>query len=97
MPVRARGGGTELRQTQVYIDEHTLTQIAELTGGRYFRATDGAALRAIYAEIDRLEKARNVADHYQRYVEGFPVFVLLAFGLLLLEMTMTNTRLRTVP
>ena len=97
MPVRARGGGTELRQTQVYIDEHTLTQIAELTGGRYFRATDGAALRAIYAEIDRLEKARNVADHYQRYVEGFPVFVLAAFGLLLFEIAMVNTRLRTVP
>ena len=62
------------------IDEPTLEQIAQLTGGRYFRATDAAALRAIYAEIDRLEKAPNVAEHQQRYVELYPLVVALGAG-----------------
>ncbi len=81
----------------VYIDEQTLTQIAALTGGRYFRATDEAALHAIYAEIDRLEKTTTVAQHYQQYVDLFPILLLLALGLLILEVVLTNTRLRTLP
>jgi Ca-activated chloride channel family protein len=81
----------------VTIDEQTLEQVAELTGGRYFRATDAAALRSIYAEIDRLAKGPNVALHQQRYVELYPVVVALALMLLVLEMVLVNTRLRTVP
>lgn len=97
MPARTRSGAIEYRPAQVFIDEHSLGQIAALTGGRYFRATDRDALRAIYAEIDRLEKAPNVAEHYQRYIEAFPIVVLLGLGLLLLEIVLINTRLRTVP
>jgi Ca-activated chloride channel family protein len=81
----------------VTIDEATLEQIAQLTDGRYFRATDAAALRSIYAEIDRLEKARNVAEHHQRYVEVYPLAVALGLLLLVLEIVMVNTRLRTIP
>jgi Ca-activated chloride channel homolog len=97
MPVRARSGGLEYRPAQVFIDEHTLEQIAALTGGHYFRATDAEALRAIYAEIDRLETATNVAEHYQRYLEAFPLVLLAALALLVLEIVLVNTRLRTVP
>ena len=97
MPVPAPGGGVDYVKAQVAIDDTALEQIAQLTGGRYFRATDGAALRAIYGEIDRLETAPNVAEHHQRYVELFPLFVALALGLLLLEMLLVNTRLRKVP
>ena len=97
MPVPAPGGGVDYLKAQVTIDETTLEQIAQLTGGKYFRATDGAALRAIYAEIDRLETAPNVAEHHQRYIELYPLVVALALGLLLLEMLLVNTRLRTVP
>ena len=70
VPVDAGDAG-EARyvSSPVTIDEQTLQQIAELTGGRYFRATDAKALRSIYAEIDRLAKAPNVALHQQRYVE----------------------------
>ena len=83
--------------TQVFIDEYTLTEVAKLTNGRYFRAGDGAALQDIYAEIDRLEKTTNVAENYQQYAEGFPFALLVGLGLLLIEITLVNTRLRTIP
>jgi Ca-activated chloride channel family protein len=97
IPVRLHDGGMTLRRTQVFIDEYTLTQIARFTGGQYFRATDSATLQAIYAEIDRLEKTTTVAERYQQYVEGFPLYVMVALGFLLLEMVLVNTCWRTVP
>jgi Ca-activated chloride channel homolog len=97
MPVAAPDGGTEYLASEVTIDEATLEQMALLTGGKYFRATDAAALRAIYAEIDRLEKAPNVAEHQQRYVELYPLLVALVLLLLLFEIVMITTRLRAIP
>jgi Ca-activated chloride channel family protein len=97
MPTRARDGSINYAPTQVFIDEYTLERIADMTGGRYYRATDAAALRSIYGEIDRLEKARHVAESYQTYVDVFPAVVAAGLGLLLLEMLLVNTRLRTVP
>lgn len=96
-PVRNKEGGTYLKPTQVFIDEATLTSMAEVTGGQYFRATDGAALREIYAQIDALEKSTNVAEQYQRYIEGFPALLFAALALLLFEAVMVNTRLRALP
>ena len=97
LPVPRRDGGTELRPTQVYIDEHTLRQVAQLTGGKYFRATDSEALRSIYEEINRLEKTPTVVEQYQQYVEFFPPFLWLAMVLLVTEIVLTTTRLRTIP
>lgn len=97
MPAKKRGGGTELRPTMVFIDDEGLTEIAEFTGGKYFRATDGKALSEIYREIDRLEKGRNVSTSYQEYVEIFMPFAMLAIVLLLLEALLANTWLRTAP
>jgi Ca-activated chloride channel homolog len=97
MPVRGPNGQTVLQRMPVDIDERTLTEIATLTGGQYFRATDGAALQAIYAEIDRLEKSTNVTEHYQQYAELFPLILLPGLGCLVLEMVLTNTRFRKIP
>ena len=97
MPARLRGGGFELRPTPVYIDEDSLTDVAELTGGKYYRATDSETLAAIYAEIDRLEKGENVIESYQQYVEMFPPLLFAALALLLLEILLSTTFLRTVP
>jgi Ca-activated chloride channel homolog len=97
MPVAAADGGTDYVRSEVTIDEATLTQIAQLTDGRYFRATDAEALRAIYTEIDRLEKAQNVAEHHQRYIEIHPLAVAFGLALLLLEVVMVTTRLRIIP
>ena len=84
-------------QAPVLIDEQTLIQIASITGGRYFRATDSTGLQATYAEIDRLEKTATLAEHYQQYVERFPLPLLLSLALLLLEAVLVNTCLRTIP
>jgi Ca-activated chloride channel family protein len=97
MPVSEGDGELHLVPTQVFIDERTLEQMASLTGGLYFRATDGAALHEIYAEIDRLETSTNVAEQYQQYVEGFPYLLLAALALLMLEAVLVNTRLRALP
>lgn len=50
--------GIQMQDMPVEIDEATLTKIAELTGGKYFRATDNNKLKAIYEEIDQMEKER---------------------------------------
>ena len=97
VPVRMRDGTTVMRQMRVHIDEATLKEIASITGGQYFRATDGATLAAIYRLIDALEKSANVAEQYQQYAERFAWFLLPALGLLLLEVILVNTRLRTIP
>jgi Ca-activated chloride channel homolog len=97
VPVPAAGGGITYLPTQVSIDEETLTQIAALTGGSYFRATDADTLRGVYAEIDRLEKTQTVALTYQRYVEVFPLALAFALALLVVEIGLVSTRLRTVP
>jgi Ca-activated chloride channel family protein len=97
VPVAAPGGGTDYLSSEVSIDEATLTQIAQLTNGKYFRATDAKALRAIYGEIDRLEKAENVAEHQQRYVAIQAPVLALALAFLLLEVVLVTTRLRTIP
>lgn len=97
VPVRTPGGQTVLQRMPVDIDEKMLTEIATFTGGQYFRATDGAALDAIYAEIDRLEKSTNVVEHYQQYAELFPWLLLPALGCVLAEALLVNTRFRTIP
>jgi Ca-activated chloride channel family protein len=97
VPVRTADGHTVLQRMRVFIDERTLTDIAKTTGGRYFRATDTHALQEIYGEINRLEKSANVLEHYQQYAERFSWFLLPALGLLLIELLLINTRLRTIP
>jgi Ca-activated chloride channel family protein len=97
IPVRSPNGQMVLQRTPVDIDEPMLTEVATLTGGQYFRATDGTTLRSIYAEIDRLEKTTNVTEHYQQYAELFPWFLMPALGCLGLEIVLVNTRFRKIP
>ncbi|MCX8107987.1 MAG: VWA domain-containing protein [Verrucomicrobiae bacterium] len=85
------------RMVDVNIDEDTLKQIAQRTGGEYFRATDTERLRQIYDHIDRLEKTEIEARKYQRYEELFPWVVLPAFVLLMLELVLSQTVWRRLP
>ncbi|HIC53318.1 MAG TPA: VWA domain-containing protein [Gemmatimonadetes bacterium] len=89
--------GTRLVPMPVDIDEPTLQEIAELTGGRYFRATDNESLTSIYEEIDQLERTEIEVENFMQYAERFPV--VLAFGLLLLlmEVGLAQTVLRKLP
>ncbi|MGE4169353.1 MAG: VWA domain-containing protein [Candidatus Margulisiibacteriota bacterium] len=67
------------------IDEATLKTISKITQGRYFRAVDTHSLETICAQIDGLEKTKLSGKHHQDIVELFPIFVVLALGLFLLE------------
>lgn len=79
----------------VEIDEDLMHDIADLTGGKYFRATSRTKLESIYAEIDQLEKTRfNVMQYSRRKEEYFP-FILAALAVFLLEFVLRKTLLRT--
>ena len=78
--------GVELQNVEVEIDEELLQNIAETTGGRYFRATDNTKLAEIYSEINRMEKARTTIDSFPVYKELFPRYALAALVCLLLEL-----------
>jgi len=80
---------------QVEIDEELLKDIAKLTGGKYFRATNNEKLEAIYEEINKLEKTEIEEFKYYRYEEKFRPWILLAGGLLLLEWVLRNTVFRS--
>ena len=80
---------------QVEIDEELLESIAEATGGQYFRATDNEKLEEIYDEINKLEKTEIEEFKYYRYEEKFRPLVLLAGGLLLLEVLLRFTLFRS--
>lgn len=78
--------GIEERKIQVEIDEDLLKNIAESTGGRYFRATDNTKLAEIYSEINKMEKAKTSIDSFPVYKEMFGGFALAALICLLLEL-----------
>lgn len=75
--------GTQYQDMEVEIDEPLLQQIAQLTGGKYFRATNNQKLREIYKEIDRMEKTRVEIKEYKKREEEFFKFGMAAFILLL--------------
>ncbi|WP_350286579.1 VWA domain-containing protein [uncultured Croceitalea sp.] len=80
-----RDGSFQYGMRQVEIDEKLLENIAEVTGGQYFRATDNEKLEEIYNEINKLEKTEIEEFKYTRFEEKFRPLILLALGLLLLE------------
>ncbi len=80
---------------QVKIDDELLKDIAKVTGGQYFRATNNEKLEAIYDEINKLEKTEIEEFKYYRYEEKFRPWIFLAGGLLLLEWVLRNTLFRS--
>lgn len=89
--------GTVYQEILVEIDEETLEKIAEITGGKYFRATDAESLARVYEEIDSLEKTEIEQRRYVRYTELAPYLLATALGLLLTETVLVRTRLQRLP
>ncbi len=94
-PVGMSNGQYVYDWIEVEIDEETLKDIAEETGGKYFRATSKNKLNSIYQEIDQLEKTRFNVLQYNRKTEEFTPFLLIAIVLMLLEMALRVTVFRT--
>ena len=89
--------GKQYVYQNVEIDEKSLQAIAEITGAKYFRATDLETLENIYEQIDQLEKSEvKIIDHSE-YKELFLYFLVPGILLFLTEVLLTNTRLRRIP
>ncbi len=78
--------GVEVQDVKVEIDEELLKEVAQTTGGRYFRATDNTKLAEIYSEINKMETARTTVDSFPIYKELFGGYALAALACLLLEL-----------
>jgi Ca-activated chloride channel homolog len=89
--------GKRFVPVKVEIDEETLKQVADITGGRYFRATSAEKLEAIYQEIGEMEKTEIKMREYVDYRDLFENFLWAAMALFLLELTLANTRFRRLP
>lgn len=104
VPMTDMFGRQTIQYVPVNIDEDTLTEIAEATGGKYFRATDTDSLTRVYAEIDQLEKTTVEAKRYVDYREiavqahrgrfDFPPLLLMVFALLMCRLVLQQTWLR---
>jgi Ca-activated chloride channel family protein len=79
------------------IDEAALKDIAERTGGRYFRARSGEELEEIYSLIDKLEKTEIKVSTHTQYKELFHWFIYAGLALLVLELLLGNTYFRKLP
>lgn len=95
--MRDANGQKLFTNVQMSVDEETLKEISEKTGGRFFRATDTASLEAIYEEIDQLEKRDATIYQYAQYAELFSVPLSIGLLLLFLELLLKLTRFRRLP
>jgi Ca-activated chloride channel family protein len=89
--------GVQIRQVPVEIDEQILQQIAQVTDGKYFRATNNQKLIEIYKEIDQMEKSKIDVREYSRKEEEYLAYGLVAVILLLFEIIIRKTVLRNIP
>jgi Ca-activated chloride channel family protein len=89
--------GIQRRLIPVDLDEKTLTGVADMTGGKYYRATDNKKLKAIYKEIDQLERTRIEVTAYKRYSEKYYTWLFLGLVALLFEVGLSSTVLRKIP
>lgn len=97
MPYYDRFGRTVFMDAPVEIDEQMLADIAAMTGGEYFRATDNNSLKEVYERINALEKTKIETNEYIRYTELFGLYALLALGILVLEFIFRRLILRRIP
>jgi len=89
--------GIKIVPMKVEIDEKILTQIAQLTGGLYFRATNNKALKEIYQEIDQMEKTKMSVQEYSKKYEEYAFFAMIGLSLFLLELLLRYTLLKNIP
>lgn len=89
--------GRRYMPMKVDIDDEMLTRIANITGGKYYRATDKTSLENIYREIGQLEKTKIEVKEFTRYTELFVNLLALALAVLLVEIVLANTRFRKIP
>ncbi len=96
-PTRTMTGAIEFTPQPVVIDEATLRTIAESTGGKYFRATGNRVLEEVFREIDTLEKTHMDVRHFSHTEDNYMMWAWLALALVMLELLLRYTVLRSIP
>jgi len=97
VPVKDLFGNEQVIYQESTLDEAMLQQIAELTGGRYYRAEDTGGLKQIYEEINGLEKSQVEVERHTRYQELMAWLLIPALGLVTSEMALRKTVFRALP
>lgn len=97
VPVQSLFGGSQIVYQESILDEETLRQVADITGGQYFRAEDTEGLRAIYNEINNMEKSQIEVQVYNQYHELAGFLLVPAVLILLAELALRNTIFRKIP
>ena len=95
-PFTSRFGTTHYEMTEVKIDEPTMKEIAQTTGGQYFRATNNRKLKEIYEEIDQLEKSKIAVTEYRRKKEEYFPFALTAGLIFLFSFSLKNSVYKSI-
>lgn len=96
-PLTNQFGRTVYRNVLVKFDEKTLQEIAAMTSGQYFRATDTNSLRSIFGEIDKLEKSKIEVEKTAQYRDLFMWFLIPGIACLVLEILLSQTIWRRLP
>lgn len=89
--------GRQIRYLEVSLDEELLKKVADITGARYFRATDTDALKRVYETIDQLETTEVQIKEYHEYTEHYHGLLLAALLMFMIEFIMIHTRLQKLP
>jgi Ca-activated chloride channel family protein len=99
VPVPAQNlfGGSQITYQESMLDEATLQQVAEITGGQYFRAEDTKGLREIYEAINNMEQSHVEIEVYNQYFELAGYLLVPALLILLAEMVLRHTMFRKIP
>lgn len=97
VPVPVAPGSMMTQMMRADIDEKTLTEIAAITGGEYFRATDNNSLKTIYDNIDKMEKDLISVSQVTRRKELFFPFAIAALFLIVSELILRRTVFRNIP
>ena len=89
--------GKQYQNVEVKIDEPLLKEVAKATGGKYFRSTENSSLKAIFEEIDKMEKSKIDVSFYREYTDVGQKLILVVLALLVVEVLLRKTILRTNP
>ena len=96
-PVTDLFGRRVYQNVHIDVDDNMLTEVAHITGGMYFRATDTASLKDIYARIDKMEKVKFEEAGYRSYQELFVWFLLAGLLVLFIEAVLSRTVFLKIP
>lgn len=96
-PVTDLSGNTLYENAPVHFNETGLKEVAQIGGGKFYRATDTRSLEQIYADIDQLEKSTVSVKKYQEFRDLFPACIMTGCGLLLAQILLSQTLWKKLP